>query len=270
MKMTPKILAVLNFIAFAFHLTFSYLVQLKYFSILDVGQVSARYDTVFAPAGLTFAIWGLIYLALFAFCIFHLYAAFAKADIQHTNLDTKNIGWLFIVNNIATGIWLLAWVNEQLLTSVILILIQLVTLIIISVRAHISNPDRPISTKIFTQFPLSIYFAWICIATIANISAYLKSLNWSGAGISDNFWVIIMIGAATLISLFVILVRRNIPFGFVVIWALYGIILKRQQVNPTDFENVINAAYAAFVVILLALIIRLFSGVKSGKELINP
>jgi hypothetical protein len=265
--MKIKTLAVLNFLAFAFHLILSYLVQLKYFSVLDVGQVSARYDTVFAPAGITFAIWGIIYLSLFAFCLFHLYAAFKKADIHHINADTQNIGWLFIVNNLATGFWLMAWVNEQLLASVILILIQLVTLVIISVKAHISNPDRPISTKAFTQFPLSIYFAWICIATIANISAYLKSINWSAGGISESYWVIIMIGAATLISLFVILVRRNIPFGFVVLWALYGIVLKRQQVNPIDFEIVINAAYAAFAVIFLALVIRLYGGTRTGKNL---
>jgi hypothetical protein len=154
-----------------------------------------------------------------------LYAAFSKSDSQHTNLDTQNIGWKLIINNLATGLWLVAWVNEYLLLSVILILIQLVTLVIISIKADISNPDRPVSTKIFTHFPLSIYFAWICIATIANISAYLKSINWFAAGISDSYWVIIMIGTATLISFFIILVRRNVPFGLVVLWALYGIVL---------------------------------------------
>jgi len=260
MAMKTKTFAVLNLLAFAFHLILSYLVQLKYFSVLDVGQVSARYDTVFAPAGITFAIWGIIYLSLFAFCLFHLYAAFTKSDIQHTNLDTQNIGWLFIANNLATGLWLVAWVNEFLFASVILILIQLVSLVVISIKAHISNPDRPVSCKIFTQFPLSIYFAWICIATVANISAYLKSVNWSGAGISESYWAIIMIGTSALISLFIILVRRNIPFGFVVLWAFYGIVLKRQQVGQIDFEIVINAAYAAFAVILFALIIRLASG----------
>lgn len=269
MTMKTKTLAVLNFLAFTFHLTLSYLVQLKYFSTLDVGQVSARHDTVFAPAGITFVIWGVIYLSLLTFCFFHLYIAFSKSDLLQTNLDTQNMGWLFIINNLATGFWLLAWVNEELLVSVILIVIQLVTLVFISVKAHISSPDRPISIKIFTQFPLSIYFAWICIATIANVSAYLKSINWSGLGISESYWTIIMIGAATLISLFVILVRRNIPFGFVLLWALYGIVLKRQQVNPIDFEIVINAAYSAFVVILIALIIRIVSGFKSGKKLIN-
>lgn len=268
MTMKTKFFAVLNLLAFAFHLILSYLVQINYFSVLDVGQVSARYDTVFAPAGITFAIWGVIYIALFAFCLFHLYAAFTKSDNIHTNMDTQNINWYFIVNNLATGLWLVAWINEYLFASVILILIQLVTLVIISIKADISNPDQPVSTKIFMQFPLSIYFAWICIASIANISAYLKSVNWTGAGISESYWVIIMIAIATLISLFMILVRKNVPFACVVLWALYGIVLKRQQVSPIDFQIVIHTAYAAFVVILLTLIIRIASG-SINKKLIN-
>ena len=77
--MKTKFFAVLNLFAFSFHLILSYLVQMNYFSVLDVGQVSARYETVFAPAGITFAIWGVIYLALVAFSFFHLYAAFTKS-----------------------------------------------------------------------------------------------------------------------------------------------------------------------------------------------
>lgn len=256
--MKTRLLAILNLITLAFQLLIAYLVQLKTFSSQDVGQVSARYDTVFAPAGITFAIWGLIYISLIALCVFHLYKAFSKSSSCQTNQDTHNMGWLFILNNIATGLWLIAWVNEQLFLSVILILIQLFTLIKISIKAHISNPNRPIQTKIFTQFPLSIYFGWICIASIANISAWLKSSAWNGMGISESYWVIILIGLAALLSLFIVLVRRNIPFGFVVLWALYGIILKRKEVDALLFEDVINAAYAAFAIILVALIIRIF------------
>lgn len=255
--MKTRLLAVLNLITLGFQLLMSYLVQVKSVSTQDVGQVSAKYDTVFAPAGITFAIWGLIYVSLLAFSVFHLYKSFAKTSSCQTNQDTQNIGWLFALNSVATGLWLVAWVNEELLLSVILILIQLFTLIKISIKAHVSNPDRSIQTKIFTQFPLSIYFAWICIASIANISAWLKSTGWNGMGISESYWVIIIIGVAALLSLFIVLVRRNIPFGFVILWALYGIILKRKQADALLYEDVINAAYAAFAIILIALIIRI-------------
>lgn len=255
--MNTKKIAILNTLALGFQIIMSFLAQNRKISALEVGEVSAKYDSLFAPAGLTFAIWGLIYISLIAFCIYHLYRAFKSDKADQANSDTTSIGWLFIINNFATGIWLFAWVNEALLLSVFLILIQLVTLILISIQAHISNPDRPIMSKIFTQFPLSIYFGWITIAVIANISAYLLSVGWNGFGINQNYWVIIMIGSATLISLFIILVQRNFFFGLVVLWALYGIILKRKTIDAIQYESIIIAAWAAFIIVLLALIIRL-------------
>lgn len=255
--MKTRKLAILNILALGFQIIMSFLVQNKKISSLGVGEVSAKYDSLFAPAGLTFAIWGVIYTSLIVFCIYHLYRAFKSDKADQANSDTISIGWLFIINNLATGLWLFAWVNEALLLSVVLILIQLVTLIMISIQAHISNPDRPIMSKIFTHFPLSIYFGWITIAVIANISAYLVSISWNGFGITENYWVIIMIGSATLIALFIILVRRNFFFGLVVLWAMYGIILKRKAIDEIQHESIIHAAWAAFIIVLLALIIRL-------------
>ena len=107
------------------------------------------------------------------------------------------------------------------------------------------SSTKPTSAKIKT------------IASIANISAWLKSTAWNAMGISESLWVIILIGVATILSSFIILVRRNIPFGFVVLWALYGIILKRKEVDHQLFESVINAAYTAFVIILIVLSIRI-------------
>ncbi|MES3018895.1 MAG: hypothetical protein V4721_14000 [Bacteroidota bacterium] len=255
--MKTRSLAILNTVSLAVMISLSYLTQNKSVSSADVGEVSAKYETLFAPAGLTFAIWGLIYLALTAFCIYHLVKTFNSNENEQADSDIKEIGWLFVINTLATSAWLIAWVQEQIGLSVILILIQLISLILISVKAHIANPERELSSKIFTQFPLSIYFGWICIATIANISAFLVSVNWSGFGISESNWVIIMIGVATLLSLFVIFVRRNFFFGLVILWALYGIVLKRQQVDAVAYQNIINAAWAAFILIVIALLIRL-------------
>jgi len=251
-------LAILNALALTLHIVLSYLTQVKSISSLDVGEVSAKYETVFAPAGMTFAIWGLIYLSLTAFCVFHIVKAFNSDNTEQADKDIRAIGWLFIINNLATAAWLIAWVREEIALSVVLIFVQLVTLILISVRAHIANPERLLSNKIFTQFPLSIYFGWICIATIANVSAYLVSINWDGFGIAESNWVIIMIGVAIMLSLFVILVRRNFFFGLVILWALYGIIVKREQVDELQYQNVINAAWAAFIIIVVTLLIRIF------------
>lgn len=266
--MKIRVFAILNFISLGFQLIISYLVQSKTISTQDVGQVSLKYDTVFAPAGITFAIWGLIYIALIAFCIFHLYHAFSNPSNNQTNQDTSNIGWLFTINNIATGFWLIAWVNEYLFLSVALILIQLLTLIMISISADISNSGRSVPIKVFTHFPLSIYLGWISIATIANISVWLKSTNWDAMGISESTWVIILLLIAVLISLFMILFKGNIPFGLVVLWALFGIVLKRKSIDSIEFESVINSAYIAMLIIFIALIYRFFRK-TDPKRIVN-
>jgi len=264
--MKTKTLAILNSISLASLLIISYLTQQDSFSDLNVGEVSAKYETAFAPASVTFAIWGLIYASLTAFCIFHVIKAFNSDETEQADVDIVAIGWLFIINTLATGAWLIAWINEEIALSVILILIQLITLTLISIRAHIANPERPLSTKIFTQFPLSIYFAWICVATIANISAYLVSINWNWFGISNSYWVIIMIGVTTLLSLFMIVVRRNIFFGLVILWALYGIALKREQVDEVLFQEVIKAAWAAFIIVIMSIMICLFKAKKFNTQ----
>lgn len=263
--MKTKILALFNLLAFIFHLTVSTLVQMGMFSDSNMAAMSAKYDTVFTPAGITFSIWGLIYLALIVFCLHHLILAFTKTSANYTNLITNKLGILFIVNNIATGFWLLAFLNEYLLFSVVLMIIQLITLIVIHIRLNASSIEPSITSQIQTHFPLSIYFGWISIATIANISAYLKSINWTG-GLSESLWVIILIAVATLLALFMILVRKNITFGLVVLWALYGIVLKRQQINPIEFEAVIRSAFGAFILIFIGLIIRLTKIIKPAKE----
>ncbi|WP_411273452.1 hypothetical protein [Daejeonella sp.] len=268
--MKTKLLAILNTISLALLILISSLTQQNWFSDLNVGEVSSKYETVFAPAPITFAIWGLIYASLAAFCVFHIIKAFNNDRNEQANTDIVAIGWLFIINNLATAAWLVAWVNELIGLSVILILIQLFTLVLISVRAHIANPDRDLTIKIFTQFPLSIYFAWICVATIANISAFLVSINWDGFGISGSYWTIIMIGVTTMLSLFIILVRRNFFFGLVILWALYGIALKRGQVDEIAFQEITNAVWAAFIIILVTLLMRLLRTNKLTTQLSRP
>lgn len=260
--MKIKILALFNLLAFVFHLTISTLTQIGVLTNTNMAQMSAKYDTVFTPAGLTFSIWGIIYLGLISFCFYQLYKAFKNKDIEYSNQITSKIGVLFIINNISTGLWLLAFLNEYLFVSVLLMLIQLISLLLIHLRINSSDLEISFANKLLIHIPLSIYFGWISIATIANTSAYLKSINWNG-GLDDSLWVILLISIASLLALFMIFIRKNIVFGFVVLWALYGIVLKRQQVDPIEFEAVINAAYSAIAIILIGIIIRIIKPSKA-------
>jgi hypothetical protein len=261
-RLNIKRLALINAISFGIHLVTSFLVQSRVLNDQLVGEVSAKYTSVFTPAGITFSIWGLIYVSLTAFSAYHVYGAYKKPENFPGNTDLRRIGNLFIVNNLATTAWLLAWTHELLILSVVLICIQLLTLIAIHIRLNIHDAKRRAASKIFTQFPLSIYFGWISIATIANISVCLAANDWSGWGISPINWTITMIAIAVMITVWVINRKRNVFFGMVVIWALYGIILKRKATDAIMYEPVIMVAWGGIGILSAAILFGLFRNLR--------
>jgi hypothetical protein len=264
-----RILAICNAIFFLLHLVPAQLTQLKLLSGQTIGEVSDKYFTLFTPAGITFAIWGVIYLALAAFCIYHLVKAFKEDATHEANRAISRMGYLFIINSLATGLWTIAWVHEWLLVSVGLMLVQLVTLILIQLTVGIYNPKRSAASRWFTQFPLSIYFGWICIATVANISATLVGYGWHGFGLSPEFWTMLMLAVATGITIFVVLNRRNAFVGLVTIWAFYGIILKHKALGLASGSDIITTAWLCLALVALAVLFIVYRNMSQSKTALS-
>ncbi|SIQ99383.1 hypothetical protein [Pontibacter lucknowensis] len=261
-----KTLAILNTVFFLLHLVPSQLTQLELFNSQTIGEVSAKYPALFTPAGITFSIWGVIYLALSAFCIYHIVKAFKEPALHEANVDLKGLSYYFMLNNLATGAWTIAWVHERLLLSVGLILVQLVTLLAIHIRLGIFDPSRSAASRWFTQVPLSLYFGWIIIATVANISSALVGLGWDGFGLSEGIWTIIMIVAATLIVVFVVFSRTNPFVGLVGIWALYGIILKHRELSAAASPQIIMTAWISLALVALVVLLVFFRYGKAVRQ----
>jgi len=250
-----KIFTILNALSLIIHVSTAYLTQFKLINPVDVGQIADQYDSLFTPAGITFAIWGVIYTVLGVLCLYHIIMAY-KHSIKHpANEDVRRMGGLFIFNNLITSAWLLAWTNNMMLISLLLIIVQLLTLIGIHLRLGILDRSRESGSIICTQFPLSVYFGWISLATIANTSIYLVSVNWKGGGISPVYWTIIMIAVAALLAILMIIKKKNVWFGLVIAWGIYGIILKRETMNLALYQPIVQACWCAiFVILLIALI----------------
>jgi hypothetical protein len=271
MQSKIRILSILNLLALLVHISFSYATQFKLINKKTVGEVSDQYTSLFTPAGFTFAIWSLIYLSLIAFCIYHIIMAYRQVPVYYPNQDISRMGGLFMFNNLAAAGWLLAWTQEKTGLSLILILFQLFSLIMIHLLTDIYNPRRSFASKLLTQFPLSIYLGWISIATIANTAIFLSSINWNGAGLgfSAITWTRVMIAVAVFITLVVVLLRSNVFFGLVVIWALYGIIGKLQTVNTPGYNEIIQTAWIAIAVVGVVCVIQ---GIKNAgrSKVKNP
>jgi hypothetical protein len=268
MKST-RAFAILNVISFLIHLAISYMVQMKMINSKDVGEISDAFTSLFTPAGFTFGIWGIIYTCLGIFCVFHIVMAYKRNPDNDANKDLHSIGPLFIIINLATAAWLVAWTGTQLLLSIFLIFIQLICLLVIHERLHIHNRLRPPSSKLATEFPMSIYFGWISLATIANISSYLVSIGWNGWGISDINWTLIMIIVSTVLGLILLITRRNIAFGLVVIWGLFGILSKLSNYHLNKYDVLINVSWAGIVVIGLVCLVQVIRSFRHPTGLKN-
>lgn len=259
-------LAILNLVVYLIAFIVSQMSQFNLIGGNTMGDVSAKYESVFTPAGITFSIWGIIYIGLFAFTIYHLIQAYKKDVHVEANQVLQKIGYYFVANNLATTAWVFAWLYEYVALSLVLMIIQLYTLVKIHIALKIYDPQKSIASKLFTQVPLSLYFAWICIATIANASSFFVYIGWDGGGISASSWAIILIVVATLLSVFIISFKQNPYFGLVVLWALYGIHLKRVEINETLYQDVIKTVWLCFAFLSILVLFKIISNYRSSKK----
>jgi len=260
-----KALAIFNAVALIIQLTVTYLVQTKAINQLNIGEVSDKYETLLTPADFTFGIWGVIYTLLIIMCLYHIVIAYKHEKYHPANKELLKMGSLFIVVNLASAGWLMAWVSERLLISVVLIVLQLLCLVAIHVRLKMYNTFKAAGLKVCNQFPLSIYLGWISIAVITNISSYLSSQQWTGLGLPATQWAIIMISIAVFLSTVMILIRRNIYFALVIAWGLYGIVVKRDNIDPDLYASIIITAWAGIGIILVLSLIQLIRNMYHKK-----
>lgn len=211
-------------------------------------DISDRYDNLFVPAGITFSIWGVIYLSLLGFIIYQLRLAFSKEASPQLAPFMERLGGWWLISCMLNTCWLFAWHYELLPLSILLMLALLVCLLAINVNFNIALPQPQVSRveRFFIHLPFSIYLGWICVATTANIAAFLVYLGWDGMSIPGTIFLILLCTVATTL---LIIRRHNIVVGLVAIWALYGIISKRLSTGSTSEIPIIYSCAAAIFLI---------------------
>ncbi len=207
---------------------------------LNTGQVSDLYPSLFTPAGVTFSIWAVIYTLLIGFGILQLLQVYTR------NYFVQLSKW-FVLSCLANVSWILAWHHLLPGLSVALMLVLLYSLIHIFLLLN-EKPVTTIPEKAFVRLPFTIYFAWICVATIANVAAWLVSLGVS-LPFTPDFWTIAMMTIATALAFFITLKYQAPAFALVVVWALFGIFLRWQQ---TEVSHI--ATMAVIYMVLLSSI----------------
>jgi len=218
------------------------------------GDISDAIPNLFVPSGITFAVWGVIYVLLILFGIYQIKSLFSKEKEDFSYI--KKINVFFITASIGNIIWIFLWHYEQIALSILPMILLFLSLLAIYIRLDIGKSDVSLKQKIFVHIPFSVYIGWITVATIANVTGVLVDLGWDGFGISEQIWTLLILIVATLITIIVIVTRKDIAYSLVIIWALLGIYIKR--INPDPIYGIqTQIAYMAvisIIVIIIALI----------------
>ena len=210
-------------------------------------EISAKYPSLFTPAGMTFSIWGVIYFALLVFVVYQALPS------QRNNEELARISWLFKINCAANATWIVAWHYDLLALSLLIMFVILATLILIY-RSLMANIERATWLQhLVVHLPFSLYCGWITVATIANVSVLQTAYNWDNIGIDAVNWTLLKIALAGAIGASVILRLRDVAFVAVIAWGAYGISIK-QAATPA-------VAGSATAVALLALMLIVREGV---------
>ncbi|MBW4492225.1 MAG: tryptophan-rich sensory protein [Oscillatoria princeps RMCB-10] len=221
---------------------------------LSIGAISNQFfsEVLIIPANYTFAIWGLIYLGLIAFGIYQVLPA------QRQNPLLRRTGYLLVVASLSQIVWVLLFQYRLFPLSVVAMLGILLPLIALYLRLGIAPQRVSRAEKWFVRVPLSIYLAWICVATIVNVAIALYSLGWNGWGAGAPIWTVLVMAVGAAIAANIALGRADIAYALVTVWAYVGIAV-RQASQPL----ILGAALSLALAVLLAL----FRGLSVRRQL---
>jgi hypothetical protein len=190
----------------------------------DIGTVSRRYDNAFAPAPFAFAIWGVIYGSFLAYCTVALLPSRRNMPIF------DQLAVPFMIANVLGAAWVAAFRHDMVFMALLVIVAMLALAWQMLARA-----SRCVDTgraRFALTVPFALFFAWIAVATLANLAAARIALGWAGGSFAEFAWAVGMLVVATALGLGVGVRRRQFLVPAVVAWATAAIAVAARVDHP--------------------------------------
>ena len=219
----------------------------------NTGQISAFYPNAFVPAGVTFSIWGVIYLLLLSYTIGLTYYSIQRQQYPKAFIFIERINTYFLLTCIFNMAWIIAWHYLQIELSVLIMLLFLSTLIQLFLKSKSMANDLTLTQRFVLQTPFIVYLGWISVATIANITALLVAYKWTALSIAPVYWSAVMILIAIVLAMLILRKFKVVEFALVVAWALWGIYNAQGPAAP-----ILAKLTAAGIGILIAAVLFTF------------
>jgi len=212
-------------------------------------DISNMFPSAITPAGVTFAIWSVIYLSW-------IVAGAYVAGLTLTPLTKRYFPKLakfleykkipsqplisFSLAIALTGVWLIPWGYIWIGTALVIMLV------ILGLLKYTFHHTR--DSHLLLKYSVELTLGWINIATVANITIWLLSLGFTGGGISPVYWAIGVLALALALTLYYQLRYRAYIISLVFLWTMIGEWIAHD--NP--IQRVFVIGYA--VVIMMSMI----------------
>jgi tryptophan-rich sensory protein len=212
------------------------------------GEVSDSIQTGVTPAGWAFSIWSVIFVGVL---IFAVYQALPRA--RGSRFDALAVP--FILANLLNGLWQVPWLTGNFgLAAVVIvgILSSLVWLYIRLDRMGMSTTERWV-----LGVPISLFLAWLTVATALNITIALVAAGWEGSPVWPPLLVLVVAGIGS-----ALLWRTgDVAFAAVLVWA-FAAIYAANVPSPGDAPGLVSALGVG----VLAFAAAVASALRRGRS----
>lgn len=171
-------------------------------------DISNMFPSAITPAGVTFAIWSLIYLSWIVAGVYVAFFQKKKEGITPKALIT------FSSAIALTGVWLVPWGYIWIGTALI---VMIGILLLLKYTFHHTRDAHPV-----LKYSVELTLGWINIATVANVTIWLLSLGFTGAGIPEIYWAIGVLGLALILTAYYQCRYRAYIISLVFLWTMIG------------------------------------------------
>ncbi|GIP40099.1 hypothetical protein J31TS4_33790 [Paenibacillus sp. J31TS4] len=213
----------------------------------STGEIADQFPVLVIPAGYVFLIWSLIYVLLIGFAIYQALPS------QQDNPDVLGTDGLFLLTCLCNIGWLLLWHYGFINLSLPAMIALLASLVVLYRRVHADADEGDAAGFWLLQLPFRVYLAWICIATIENISIVLYNLGWDGFGIQPEAWAVFVLALGLAIAFAQATPYRDVAFLLVFLWAYIGIGVKQQAYPPVPMAAYFLSGLVALYALRLLL-----------------
>lgn len=215
--------AVVTWVAYAVMVACNALFEAFALGGTTAAEVSNEVLAWFTPAGYVFSIWSVVYMGLAVWLV--AYTAEAAHDESHGAVPLGQTALLFTAACVLDVAWLALWHVRMIIPSVVVIVALLAVVGMLYARMYAT------SDRVIDRVPVSLYFAWLCVAALANIAHAVT--RFTGSELSAVQPVSVFVLAIVLFALAAYLKRvlGDYVFCAVVVWAVVGIGVQLMGVN---------------------------------------